>query len=157
MGFRDLPQSNYQWRLIAFVCPNSLQLRLLHVHWYFINNNAFEYCDFSDNSWKQKNTDAKVNIMTTVTVFELITIIIKDNKRTPFIPLKSCKISNNNINKKIQNVYNSCINTTTNYSLICKHHQRSTGPTTFLINLSVFLYISWESSLWVSTGKSKNT
>ena len=70
-----------------------------------------------------KNTDAKVDIMTTVTVFQLITIIIKDNKITPFIPLKSCKISNNNFKKKIQNVYNSCINTTTNYFLICKHHQ----------------------------------
>ena len=37
---------------------------------------------------KNYNTDAKINIITTEAVIELITIKIKDNKRTLFIPLK---------------------------------------------------------------------
>ena len=51
---------------------------------------------------KTKNTDVntKVNIMTTGTVLQLTIIIIKDNNRTPFIPLKLCKTSNNNSKKK---------------------------------------------------------
>ena len=45
---------------------------------------------------KNYNTDAKINIITTIAVIELITISIKDNKGTPFIHLKLSKISKNN-------------------------------------------------------------
>ena len=45
---------------------------------------------------KNYHTDAKINIMITVVVIELIAITIKDNKRTPFNHLKLSKISNNN-------------------------------------------------------------
>ena len=46
------------------------------------------------------DTDAKINIMITVAVIELITITIKDNKRIPFNHLKLSKISNNHNNNK---------------------------------------------------------
>ena len=48
---------------------------------------------------KNYNTDVKINIIITVAVIELITITIKDNKRTLFIHLKLRKVSNNNSNK----------------------------------------------------------
>lgn len=47
---------------------------------------------------KNYNTDAKINIIITVAVIELITITIKDNKRTLFIHLKLRKVINNNNN-----------------------------------------------------------
>ena len=45
---------------------------------------------------KNYNADAKINIMITVAVIELIAITIKYNKRTPFNHLKLSKISKNN-------------------------------------------------------------
>ena len=49
---------------------------------------------------KNYNTDAKINIIITIAVIELITKTIKDNKRTLLIHLKLHKVSNNNNNSK---------------------------------------------------------
>ena len=86
---------------------------------------------------KNYNTDAKTNIITKVAVIELITIKIKDKKRTLFIHLKLSKISNNNSNnKKIK----TCIYTPLyeyNYKFL--PDLQATGPTTFPANLPMFL------------------